>query len=271
MFSKCAENTKVALIDDEGDDSVNTKAEDKSYTLLYQAMLDLYDACAERFVVQLFFNLYNKKKSNILKSKGRISYFKLIIHRAAANFVYFAYTATTAACLLQQKTAKLSPDILAFMVLNQPSYLGLEHFVSPEFLSIRGSLTSNSSLPLPPRSLSHSFFICLYFAVTHTEGAVDFLEVESKNDKLKIVPHTTDLSALRSILRMYGKPEKGIEKVERDGEGKIGNEVIKLFPELKNIGTIQALRKKPLNIDTWKPDYYNILRNTLHACSVFFA
>lgn len=64
--------------------------------------------------------------------------------RVVENFVYFAYTATTAACLLTKPTAMISPDVLAFMLLNQPSYLGLEHFISPEFLKIRGILSTYS-------------------------------------------------------------------------------------------------------------------------------
>lgn len=47
--SKCNITDKVALIDDEADDSVNTKAERDNFTLLYSALRDLYNACSNRY------------------------------------------------------------------------------------------------------------------------------------------------------------------------------------------------------------------------------
>ncbi len=101
-FLKLTSDEKIAWFDDEADETVNSKKPTQQRTLLHDSCTELLSLC---------------------KKKGETA--------------YFAYTATLAACFLQEKDSILYPKAISYMFLSQASYLGLEHFISPEWLQQR--------------------------------------------------------------------------------------------------------------------------------------
>ncbi len=93
---------KIAWFDDEADETVNSKGTGKNWTNLHSSCVKLLNRC---------------KKSG--------------------EAAYFGYTATLAACLLQDRESIFYPKAISYMFLSQPSYLGIEHFISPEWLPAR--------------------------------------------------------------------------------------------------------------------------------------
>ncbi len=105
FLKSTSKDEKIAWFDDEADETVNSKKPTQQRTLLHDSCAGLLSLC---------------------RKKGETA--------------YFAYTATLAACLLQAKNSIFYPQAISYMFLSQASYLGLEHFISPEWLQRRSSL-----------------------------------------------------------------------------------------------------------------------------------
>jgi len=103
LVESCKKEDKIAWFDDEADETVNSKQNSQQRTLLHASCEQLLKFC----------------------------------HNSSVDSVYFGYSATLSACLLQDHHSIFYPKTISFMFLNQPSYLGIEHFTSPEWLGIR--------------------------------------------------------------------------------------------------------------------------------------
>ncbi len=101
---------QIAWFDDEADETVNTKAAKGKLTMIHSSCKSLLKQCRK--------------------------------HGEAA---YFGYTATLAACLLQDRESIFYPKAISWMFLSQPSYLGIEHFISPEWLTARYTKNKNKN------------------------------------------------------------------------------------------------------------------------------
>jgi len=102
--------------------------------------------------------------------------------------LYLGFTATTHAFELQRNNSVLKPHIIAFMLMNIPSYLGIEHFTSPQWLDHRNKVIQ--------------------------EDIVDFVITSEEEQKPSLVPVCFRPGLFQFVLKMYGKAVSGSSPID---------------------------------------------------------